>query len=49
MQITTVALNYIKLYIIMVVIYGYLERENDRVFKFHMNNSSFSEISFDIK
>ena len=25
----------------MVVIYGYLERDNDKVLKFHMNNSSF--------
>ena len=25
----------------MVVIYGYLERDNDKVSKFHMNNSSF--------
>ena len=33
-----VALEYIRLYIIMTVIYGYLERDNDKVFKFHMNN-----------
>ena len=25
----------------MVVIYGYLERGNDKVFKFDMNNSCF--------
>ena len=25
----------------MVVIYGYLERDNDKVFKFHLRNSSF--------
>ena len=25
----------------MTVIYGYLERDNDKVFKLHMNNSSF--------
>ena len=29
----------------MVVIYGYLERDNDKVFKFHTNNPSFFEIS----
>ena len=28
----------------MVVICGYLERDNDKVFKFHMNNSPFFEI-----
>ena len=42
MRTTIVALEYIGLrHIIMVVIYGYLERENDKVFKFYMNNSSF--------
>ena len=25
----------------MIVIYGYLERESEKVFKFHMNSSSF--------
>ena len=30
--------------VVMVVIYGYLERDNDKVSKFHMNNSSFFEI-----
>ena len=29
----------------MIVIYGYLERESDKVFKFHMNSSSFFEVS----
>ena len=37
-----VALEYIRLInVIMVVIYGYLERDNDKVLKFHENNSSF--------
>ena len=30
---------------IMIVIYGYLERESDKVFKFHINKFSFFEIS----
>ena len=29
----------------MIVIYGYLERESGKVFKFHMNKSSFFKIS----
>ena len=29
----------------MVAICGYLERENDKLFKFQMNNSSFFESS----
>ena len=28
----------------MVVIYGYLERDDDKFFKFYMNNSSVFEI-----
>ena len=32
-------------YFIVVVIYGYLERGKDKVFRFHMNISSFFEIS----
>ena len=28
----------------MVIIYGDLEKDNNKVFKFHMNNSSFFEI-----
>ena len=34
-----------KLYITMAVMYGCLERENDKVFKFHMNNSYLFELS----
>ena len=33
----------------MIIIYGYLERDNDKVFKFHMNNSSVLEIPYQIK
>ena len=33
------------MYIIMVVFYGYLEKDNYKVFKFNMNHSSFLEIS----
>ena len=29
----------------MVVIYCYLEIENDKIFKFHLNNSSYFEIN----
>ena len=29
----------------MVVIYSYLEKDNDEVLKFHLNNSSFFETS----
>ena len=36
-----VALEYKRLYIIMIIIYSYLERDNDKVFKFHMNNLCF--------
>ena len=28
----------------MIVIYGYLERDNGKVFKFHVNNFSVFEI-----
>ena len=38
MQITS---NSRLIYIIMVVIYGYLEKDNDKVFKLHMKNSTF--------
>ena len=42
MQITSSSGVYKRLiYTIMVVIYSYLERRHDKVFKFHMNNSSF--------
>ena len=34
-------LKYVRLQKIMVVFYCYLERENDKVFKFHLNNSSY--------
>ena len=33
------------MYFIVVVIYGYLERDKNKVFRFHMNISSFFEIS----
>ena len=36
---------YLKLYIIMVVIYCCLEREYYKVLKFDVNNSSYCEIS----
>ena len=29
----------------MFIIYGYFERDNYKVFKFHMSNSSFFEVS----
>ena len=29
----------------MVFIYGYLERDNDKIFKFHINSSSSFETS----
>ena len=35
-----------NVYIIMVVINGYLERDNDKFFKLHMNNSSVFEMEF---
>ena len=38
-------MEYIKLYLIMVVIYCYLEQENDKVLKkFYVNNSFYFEI-----
>ena len=40
-----VVLEYIRLYITLVVIYRYLERENYKVLKFHVNNYSYFEIS----
>ena len=33
----------------MIVIYGYLERESEKVFKFHMNSSSFFFFFFILK
>ena len=33
----------------MVVIYGYLERDNDKVLKFHMNNSFFKQAPLSFK
>ena len=42
---TLVALEYKRLIYIMIVIYGYLESESDKVFKFHLNKLSFFEIS----
>ena len=38
-------LKYLRLYIIMVIIYCYLKRENYKVFKFQVNNSSYVKIS----
>lgn len=32
-----IALEHTKLYIMMAVIHYYLERDNDKVFKYHMN------------
>ena len=32
-------LEFLRLYVIMVVIYCYLEREIDNILKFHINNS----------
>ena len=29
----------------MIVIYGYFERDNDKVFKFQMNNSYLFEVT----
>ena len=40
-----VVLEYIKLDIMMIVVYCYLEREYDKVLKFQMNNFPFFEIS----
>ena len=40
-----VVLEYVKLDIMMVVVYCYLEREYDKVLKFQMNNFPFFEIS----
>ena len=34
-----------RLYIVMIVTYGYLEKDNDKVLKFHMSNSPWFEIS----
>ena len=36
-----VILEYAGLYIIIVVIYSYFERENDKVLKFHVIDFSF--------
>lgn len=36
-------LQYIRLYFIMAVVYCYLEKENYKVLKFHMNNFSYFE------
>ena len=44
-QITSSTGIYKTIYIIMIVIYGYLDRESDKVFKFFLNKSSFFEIS----
>ena len=33
-----------KTIVMMVVIYYYMEKENYKVFKFHVNNSSYFEI-----
>ena len=33
----------------MIVIYDYLERDNDKAFKFHINNSSVLEIPYQTK
>ena len=40
-----VVLKYIRLDIIMTVIYCYLERENYKVLKFLLNNFTYFEIS----
>ena len=40
-----VVLGYVRLYMIMVVIYYYLERENYKVLKFHVNNYSYFEMN----
>ena len=40
-----VVLEYIRLDIIMTVIYCYLERENYKVLKFLLNNFTYFEIS----
>ena len=36
---------YMRLFVIMVATYCYLEKENDKVWKFHMNRRSYFEIS----
>ena len=38
-------MEYIRLYNKMVVIYCYFGKENDKVLKLYMNNSSYVEIS----
>ena len=40
-----VVLGYVRLYMIMVVVYYYLERENYKVLKFHVNNYSYFEMN----
>ena len=40
-----IVLEYIRLDIIMTVIYFYLESENYKVLKFHVNNFSYFEVS----
>ena len=39
------SLEIVRLYIIMIVIYNYLERKNDKISKSHMNSFSYFEIS----
>ena len=36
-----VAMEYLALYIIKIAIYSYLERDNEKVFKFDLNNFCF--------
>ena len=40
-----VVLGYVRLYMIMVVTHYYLERENYKVLKFHVNNYSYFEMN----
>lgn len=36
--------GYVRRYVMTTVIYGYLEWDNKKVLKFHVNNSSYFEI-----
>ena len=44
-QLYIVILKYVRLYIVMVVIYCYLEKDKDKDLKFHMSNFAYFEIN----
>ena len=44
-QLNIVILKYVRLYIVMVVIYCYLEKDKDKDLKFHMSNFAYFEIN----